>query len=377
MGGSGGALEGIRVLDLTSYAAGPYCAMLLGDLGADVVKVEPPAGEHSRVWGKWSRDNKSLLFHAVNRNKRSVVVDLKTDEGKADFARLVATSDIVIEAFAPGVADKLGAGYDVLRAVNERLVYCSISGFGDDGPLRNLSGFDTMLQAATGIMSYTGEIGGGPVRIAVSAIDTMTGALAFGAILAALRERDISGVGQRIEATLFDTAMNLHLWAIPQWSATGEEPQRWGGQYENSFPRGIYAAADGHLYVGVAHDQHWIRFCGALGLDELLDDERFTTNVGRITHRDVLGAILQPVFDARKVTELTDALDAARVPASKVRSVGEAVQLEHTRVRGSVRAIPGEPDVLVAATPFRMERGLRDEWLAPPDLGADTEELLG
>lgn len=370
-------LAGTKVIDFTAAAAGPFCTMILADLGAEVVKVEPPTGDHGRHWGNWRVDNKSFLFLAVNRNKRSVVVDLKSEAGQRQAHALIRDADVVIESFAPGGAEKLGVDYPSCRQIKPDIVYCSVSGFGRTGPRSDELGMDMMLQAYTGIMSYTGEPDRPPVRIAVSAIDLMTGAMGFGGILAALRDRDSTGKGQHLEVSLYDTAMNMLLWAVPQYSAIKRLPAKLGGEFEHQFPYGVFEAADGYFYLGVSTPAHWRRLCVELGLDDLIDDPRFNTNGGRIDRRDELREILRPVFAAKTLAELLDPLKAAGVPVSKIRDVAEAIYDEHAMAREIVRELPGYPDILVANAPLKLQRGLVEEWTDPPDLGGHTEQYLG
>lgn len=370
-------LSGIRVIDFTAAAAGPFCTMLLADLGAEVIKVEPPIGDHGRHWGNWRVDKKSFLFMSVNRNKRSVVLDLKQPGDQEKARALIASADIVVESFAPGGAEKLGVDYETARALNDRVIYLSVSGFGRTGPRKDELGMDMMLQAYTGIMSYTGEPDRPPVRIAVSAIDMMTGALGFGTVMAALRDRDKSGVGQRAEVSLYDTAMSMLLWAVPQYSKLKKNPSKLGGEFEHVFPYGVFEAKDGYFYLGVSTPAHWQRFCAHMGFDELVEDERFKTNGDRLDHRDELRDILKPVFLETPLENLIEPLKAAGVPISKIRDVGEAIYDEHAEARGAVRAIPGYEDILVAGAPLKLERGFVPEWTAPPDLGSHTEFYLG
>lgn len=369
-------LSGLRVVDFTAAAAGPFCTMMLADLGAEVIKIEPPIGDHGRHWGNWHVDNKSFLFMAVNRNKRSVVIDMKTPEGQQQAHKLLQTADVVIESFAPGGAEKLGVDYETCRGLKEDVVYCSVSGFGRTGPRRDELGMDMMLQAYTGIMSYTGEPGRPPVRIAVSAIDLMTGSMGFGGIMAALRDRDQTGKGQRIEVSLYDTAMNMLLWAVPQYSAIKRLPSKLGGEFEHQFPYGVFEAADGYFYIGVSTPAHWRRFCKHVGLDELSDDPRFNTNGGRIDRRDELREILRPIFAKYTLADLVPGLKAAGVPISKIRDVGEAIYDEHAAAREMVKELPGYPGILVAAAPLKMERGFVDAWTDPPHLGSHNDVYL-
>jgi formyl-CoA transferase len=370
-------LSGLRVVEFTAAAAGPYAGMMLADLGAEVIKVEPPRGDHSRQWGSWHVDNKSFMFLAVNRNKGSVIADLMEPEDRAKIHELLKTADIVIESLAPGGSEKLGIDYNTCKSLREDIIYCSISGFGRTGPLRGELGMDMMLQAQTGILSFMGEPDRPPVRVAVSAIDLMTGTMAFAAILAALRDRDSSGKGQFVEASLYDTGINLLLWAVPMWSATGAVPEKFGGEYEQLFPYGVFTASDGYFYLGVSTLAHWRRFCTATGLDELHDDPRFASNTLRVQHRAELREILARYFGDHTLSELADRLKPAGVAFAKILSVDEVLGSEHVRARESIRALPGYEQVMVATAPFRMERGFSEKWTTPPDLGSHQETYVG
>jgi crotonobetainyl-CoA:carnitine CoA-transferase CaiB-like acyl-CoA transferase len=370
-------LKGIRVVDFSAATAGPFCSMALGDLGADVVKVEPPSGDHSRQLGRWHVDGKSVTYLSVNRNKRSVVIDLTTPAGRAAAHGLIADCDIVVESFAPGGAEKFDIDYETCRGLNDRVIYCSISGFGRTGPLRGELGTDTMLQAYSGIMSFTGEPDRPPIRIPVASIDLMTGAMGIAGVLAALYERRESGLGQHVEVSLFDTAVTLLHSAIPQYSATGDLPAKWGSEWPYAVPNGVFETSDGYCFLAVATSAHWDRLCSALDLADLHDDPRFDTNARRVENRQQMRDILGPVFAGYTSDDLEARLKKARVPASKIRTVAETVDDEHARERGSIRALPGYPDVKVAALPLKLERGYRADWIDPPDLGSATDEVLG
>jgi crotonobetainyl-CoA:carnitine CoA-transferase CaiB-like acyl-CoA transferase len=369
-------LTGVRIVDFTSAGAGPFGTMMLSDLGAEVLKVESPHGDHSRQWGTWFVDGKSTSFLAKNRNKKSIVCDLKTPVGRADAHRLIAGADVVVESLAPGGADKLGISYAECRRTRPDLIYCSLSGFGRTGPKSDEIGMDMMLQAFCGIMSFTGEPGRPPVRIPVSAIDLMTGCMLFGGVLAALRERDQSGQGQWLEVSLYDTAMALLGWAVPTYSASKEEPKKLGGEFQHNFPYGVFTAKDGYFYLGVSSPGHWRRFCDAMGLQHLHDDPRFATNAARCVNREELRPILEEIFARKTIDELISELKPVRVAIEKIRGVGEAINDEQAEARGMVRPCPGYPDIQVVRTPLLLQRGAIDTWTRPPHLGEHTEEYL-
>jgi crotonobetainyl-CoA:carnitine CoA-transferase CaiB-like acyl-CoA transferase len=370
-------LKDVRVVDFSAATAGPFCSMALGDMGADVIKVEPPTGDHSRELGRWRVDGKSVTYMSVNRNKRSVVIDLTTEAGRAAAHALIADCDIVLESFAPGGAEKFEIDYETCRSLNDRVIYCSVSGFGRTGPRRGELGTDTMLQAYSGIMSFTGEPDRPPIRIPVASIDLMTGAMGIAGIMAALYERRDSGVGQRVEVSLFDTAVSLLHAAIPQYTATGALPQKWGSEWPYAVPNGVFETSDGYCFLAVATSAHWERFCAALDLADLLHDPRFDTNALRVENRKELRDILRPIFGGYTADELEARLKKARVPASKIRTVAETIEDEHARERDSIRALPGYPGIRVANLPLKLERGFRSAWLDPPDLGNANAEVFG
>jgi crotonobetainyl-CoA:carnitine CoA-transferase CaiB-like acyl-CoA transferase len=305
------------------------------------------------------------------------VLDLKTEDGRDRVLELVRDADVLVESLAPGGADKLGLAYERLSEINPRLVYCSVSGFGRSGPLQGELGLDQMLQAFSGIMAMTGEADRPPVRMAVSAIDSLTGSLAFGGILSALLERQQSGRGQRVEASLYDSALSMLAWAIPQVSVTGVVPRRTGSEFAHVAPYGVFPAKDDFVYVGVSTGAHWRRFCAALSLDEMRDDERFGTATLRVANRVALREEVEAVLADFEADDLIARLKPAGVPCSRIRTVADVIKDEHAWTRGSLRRLVSEPDIVLAAKPFGLDRGLREVWLDPPNLGSANEEILG
>lgn len=371
-----GVLTGKTVLDFTSNAAGPYLTMLLADLGATVIKLESPGrGDAARGWGSARPDGRSFLFLATNRNKRSVALDLKHPRRDEVLKPLIDQSDILVESFGPGAAEKLGVSFSKVSETNPHLVYCSVSGYGRTGPLSHKPGFDMALQAYTGILNMTGEPDGPPVRVPISALDLMTGSMGALAVVAAIGADQ--GNGQHIEVSLYETAMNMLLYAIPQYSLTGTAPQRLGGEFAYLYPYGVFAASDEYFYLGVGSESAWQRFTGAIQMPELRDDPRFATNSDRIEHRDDLRAILATVFAQYSASYWIDLLGDASVPVEPINDVGDAVLDPHAKERGAVVEIPGmEEPALMPGIPFKMERGTVEPWGAPPLLGEHTEEVL-
>jgi crotonobetainyl-CoA:carnitine CoA-transferase CaiB-like acyl-CoA transferase len=347
----------IRVLDLSRVLAGPYCTMLLADLGADVIKVERPGeGDETRSWGPPYAGGESAYFLSVNRGKRSVTLDLSRPEAQQVLLRLVRSADVVVENFRPGVAERLGVGYERLARENPKLVYCSITGYGDERP-----GYDFMVQADSGLMAVTGEVDGEPTKVGVAVVDVLAGYAAASAILAAL----LDGGGRRIEISLTDVAHSALVNLAQNALVTGEEPRRHGNAHASIVPYQTFAAADAMIAVGGANDGLYRRLCGALERPELADDPRFATNPARVEHRDELVAELGRVFATRGADDWVMRLEAAGVPVAKVRGVLEALTGHSFTVdHPTVGQLPLVPSPLGAAT------------RPPPLLGEHTREVL-
>jgi crotonobetainyl-CoA:carnitine CoA-transferase CaiB-like acyl-CoA transferase len=325
-----GPLAGVRVLDLSRVLAGPLCTMVLGDLGADVIKVERPGtGDDTRTWGPpWAQGpdgRESAYYLSVNRNKRSVAADLKTEDGRALVRSLARNADVVVENFAPGMLDAWGLGYAELSRDNPGLVFCSITGYGSDGPEAGRPGYDFAVQARAGWMSITGEPEGTPVKVGVAVVDVLTGQNAAVAILAALRERDGSGRGQHVEVSLFDSALAGLVNVTQAVLVTGNEPRRWGNAHVTIVPYQAFDAADRPFIVAVGNDAQWRRLCAAIGAEDLAADERFATNPGRVEHRDDVVTALAARFRARAAADWLRVMEAAGVPCAPLQTVGEAL----------------------------------------------------
>ena len=367
------ALEGVRVLDFTTAMAGPAASMLLGDFGAQVIKVEPPEGESSRRWGSarfGPGAEASGLFLALNRNKASITLDLKSPEGAAALERLVPECDVVMESFKPGVAERLGIGYERLAAMRPGLVYASVSGFGQTGPLREQPGYDQLLQAFAGHMSITGEAGRPSVRIGPSAIDLITGAHTALGVVLALRVRDATGEGQRVETSLYDSSLHLISHYIADYTGSGALPGKIGGSFAFLAPYGMYATRDRELYVGVGTEAMFAKLCEILGAPGLVEDPRFGANAVR----DELDARLAPLFAAREGAQLCGALLAAGIPASLVNDIAEVVQQEQALAREMIVDC-GVDGVRTAGLPLKLERTPATIRRPPPALGADNALL--
>ena len=372
------ALEGLRVLDQTQVMAGPFCAMLLADMGADVIKIEPPGGETTRTMDLEAAPGVSAPFLAVNRNKRGLVLDLKRAEGVAILRRLVATADVLIENYRPGVARRLGVDYATLSAVNPRLVYCSISGFGQTGPYAERGGYDLIAQGMSGIMSATGSEGGAPVKIGVPITDLGAGLFAVFGILCAVRARRVTGRGQFVDTSLFEAGLALSAWEATEYWYTGQVPRGLGTAHRLNAPYQAFRASDGYFTVGAANDNLFPRFCAILGRDDLVHDPRFDSVARRLRHRAELERLVEAVTERRPRAHWLAQCEAAGVPAGPINTVPEALDDPHVHARGMVQEL-AHPDagrvkglgnpVKLSATPPAMRK-------AAPRLGEDTDAIL-
>jgi crotonobetainyl-CoA:carnitine CoA-transferase CaiB-like acyl-CoA transferase len=384
------SLCGLRILDLSRILAGPTCTQFLGDLGADVVKVERPgAGDDTRSWGPpftppapGHDAGFSAYFLCANRNKRSIAIDMTTEAGAGLIRRLAAGADAVVENYKPGDLARRGLAYDDLKALNPGLVWCSITGFGQTGPYAERPGYDFLIQAMGGVMSVTGEPeeeGGEPMKVGVAVADVVCGLYAAAGILAALRHRDRTGEGQMIDLSLFDTQVSWLVNLATNYLVSGERPQRRGNRHPNIVPYQSFRASDGYLCLAVGNDRQFEALCRVAGCTGLPRDPRFATNPSRVRHREALEAILVPLIETRAVATWTEALTAAGVPAGPVQSIDEVLASPQTEARGMVIAMESEAaagalqlvanPVKLSATPPRYRH-------PPPELGADCRKVL-
>ncbi len=373
-----GLLEGIRVLDISRVLTGPYCSMMLADLGADVIKIEMPGrGDDTRAWGPPFLGGESAYFLSINRNKRSVTLDLKSEEGRKIALALAAKSDVLLENFAPGVADRLGLGYAAVRAVNERIVYCSISGFGQEGPYRDHPAYDIILQGMGGLQAITGEPDRPPVRIGVAVADIAGGMFAAFAIAAALAHRGRTQEGEHIDVSLLDSQLAWLTYMAANYFATGRDPERQGSRHPTIVPYQAFATRDGYLNVAVGNDDIFRRFCEALGRPELAEDARFATNPARVDHRGELEPLLESIFASRTTAEWTHLLQEHAVPAGPVYRVSEIAKDAQVVARQEVLELrhPKAGTIRQFGPAFRTshERGAHTP---PPLLGEHTDEVL-
>jgi len=331
-----GALQGVKVLDLSQGAAGPTCAMHLGDMGADILKVEPPGGEWGRRLGPPFVEGVAAAFLGMNRNKRSTVIDLKKEGGAEVVLRLAEHCDVALESFRPGVSDRLGIGFAAMSARNPRLIYAAISAFGQSGPWRDRPGVDGVAQAMGGIMSVTGTNGGPPVKVGVPAADMAGGLFASQAILGALFARERTGRGQRVDVSLLDSLLSFQVVPLSMFLASGRSPKRLGSAAPYAAPNEAFETADGHVMVAAYTDTRWLALCIALGSPELADDPRFDTNDKRVRGRTELRSVLEPLFAGRTTDEWIAVLDDVDVLCGPLLAYPELVAEDHVTQSGSI-----------------------------------------
>jgi crotonobetainyl-CoA:carnitine CoA-transferase CaiB-like acyl-CoA transferase len=385
-----GALAHIQVLDLTRVLAGPWACQTLADLGADVIKIERPGcGDDTRAWGPpylkdqdGNETGEAAYFLSANRGKKSVTLDISTPEGQALIRKFAATSDVFIENYKVGDMARYGLSYQDLKAINPRLIYCSITGFGQDGPSSGLAGYDFIIQGMGGLMSITGERddlpGGGPQKVGVAFSDLMTGMYATVAILAALQHRNLSGEGQYIDMALLDvqvaTMANMNI----NYLVSGVIPKRQGNAHANIVPYQVFRSQDGHLVLAVGNDRQFAKFCAVAGCAELAADEHFATNAARIRNRETLVPLLQDVLLRRPTQEWITPLDAAGVPCGPINNIAQAFahpQVQHRAMKVTLPH-PQAGTVPSVANPIKMSATPIVYRSAPPTLGQHTQEIL-
>ncbi len=370
-------LSGVTVLDLSRILAGPYCTMVLGDLGAEVLKVEPPDGDDSRGWGPPFVEGESAYFLAVNRNKKSVCINLKRASGRDLLHRLAGKADVLVENFRPGTLDRLGFSYETIRLARPEIIYCSISGYGHSGPLRQRPGYDAVMQGEGGWMSLTGELDGPPLKVGASLADIFAGTMAAQGILAALHQRATTGKGQKVDVALFDSVLATLCYQAQGYLLTGEVPERLGNRHPSLSPYETFQTADGYVIVGVGNDSLWRSFCRAVGMPDL-DDPRFKSNALRVENYVELKKLLVPMFRSGSTQHWLDILEPAAIPVGRVRSVPEALSNPQVADRQMLIEVehPTVGRMRMTGNPIKMS-GLPDgPSLPPPLLGQHTEEVL-
>lgn len=369
-------LQGLKVLDITHMLAGPYCTWMLGLMGADVIKVERPGeGDFARAIAPF-RDDESLYFMSVNRNKRSITLNLKTEEGKQILRDLIAQSDILVENNRAGVMDRLGLGYQDARAINPRLIYASISGYGQTGPYRHKPAFDVIAQAVSGMMSITGQEGGPPARVGVSIGDIASGLFAAVAVLAAVEGRHKSGEGAFVDVSMMDCQLALMENAVSRYLNAGEVPVRLGSRHPLIAPFQSFNTADQPIAICVDTEPQWHRFCHALGLEALLDDPRFADGPMRAARHAELEPLLNAVFSQGRRDDFLERLEAADVPCSPINSIPEVTQDPQVAHRQVLVEVPEASGIKYVGAPFHYNGGPVSGETAPPALGAHSEEIL-
>lgn len=372
-------LDGLKVIDLTRVLAGPFCTMLLGDMGADVVKIEEPgSGDDSRGWAPYVGEGWSSYFLGVNRNKRSLALNLKSPDGPGVVRRLAASADVLVENFRPGTLDRLGLGFANLSAINPRLIFASVSGYGQTGPRRDLAGYDPVLQAEAGLMDITGPRDGSPSRVGVAMTDYVAGQFLFSSILLALRDRDRTGRGQMVDLALFDSILATMTLPAGIFFATGRKPARLGNQHPSIAPYETFRASNGLVMVCAGNPRLWVQFCHAIDRPELPEDARFSTNSGRLQNRAELVAIVEAQTGVWTVEELLARLESRGVPCGRVRSIDQALADPQVAARQMLITMSNEqlgPFPMIA-NPMALSDAPPTYRLPPPALGEHSEEVL-
>jgi crotonobetainyl-CoA:carnitine CoA-transferase CaiB-like acyl-CoA transferase len=374
------ALEGIRVLDFSRVLSGPYCAMVLGDLGADVIKVERDGvGDDLRRWGPpFMPDGESTYFLSVNRNKRSVALDLKTESGQALALKLAQESDVLLENFRPGVMDSFGLGYEQLRQIHPRLIYCSITGYGKTGPLADRPGYDVITQGMGGLMSVTGEPDGAPMRVGVAIVDLVTGLYAGVAILGALQSRTRSGKGQRVDLSLLEACLSVMPNLTAGYLMAGVKPDRLGNGHPNTVPYKVFPTKDGNLTLAVGNDGQWQRLCAAVGHPELANDQRYAQNRERIARRAEVEELVSGWFRQKSTDEWVKLLEEVEVPCGPIFTIERILADSQIDALGILKSVthPTSGPLRVVGAPFHLSADDTEPYRPPPLLGEHTNAVL-
>ena len=372
------ALDKIKVVDLTRTLAGPFCTMLMGDMGAEVIKVEEPTGgDETRKWTPFV-NGESTQFLTFNRNKRSLSVNLKEREGLKIVQDLAADADVMIESFRAGTLDRLGLGYEAIKKTNPGVVYCSISGYGRTGPMADMPGYDLLIQAYSGLMSLTGDPEGSPLRIGFSLVDLFTGMMAYGTILTALRQRDQTGKGQWVESALLDGQVAALSYHATGFMGTGVEPKRMGSGHPSLVPYQSFSASDGQFIIGCANQGLWERMCCAIGQDAMLDDPRYTTNTDRVEHRAECVGELSALFAQKTTAHWVDLIVEAGVPCGPINTVADVVSNPQVLARNMIAEVdhPNIPNLKFPGSPLKLTDSPATIRRVPPMLGQHNEEIL-
>jgi succinate--hydroxymethylglutarate CoA-transferase len=375
-----GALHGLRVLDLTRILAGPLCGQMLGDMGADVVKVEPPgAGDDTRTWGPPFVNGESAYFLGINRNKRSVTLNMAAKAGQEVLQQLIKKSDVVVENFKLGTLEKWGITNEWLEQNAPKVIRCSITGYGSSGPDAALPGYDFILQAESGLMSICGEREGTPTKYGVAIVDVVTGLYACNSILAALAARERTGRGQHVEVCLYDSGISMLINVASNYLLSGKDARRFGNGHPSIVPYTTYPTADGMMAVAVGNDGQFARFAETVNRSEWARDARFAKNPDRVVNRDALDNLIEQALGSAKTADWIKKLRAAGVPCGPINTVAQALEDPHTLARGMVQSVPHPKvgDLKMLGIPFRMNDTPPSIRRAPPLLGEHTDEILG
>ena len=371
-------LQGIRVLDLSRVLAGPYCTMVLGDLGAEVIKVEPPEGDETRGWGPPFAEGESAYYLCVNRNKRGMVINLKTDEGKKILRDLALQSDVLVENFRPGTLQRFGLDFATLHELNPKLIYCSITGFGQTGSMKDKPGYDFMIQALGGLMSITGEPEGEPMKTGVAVVDLFAGQNAIIAILAALQARTLTGEGQHLDIALFDSQLGWLANVASNYLISGKLPKRHGNAHPNIVPYQSFQASDGWFAIAVGNERQFVRLCERLGMPELGMNEKFATNSARVQNREEIIALLVSIFKTASVSEWLQKLDEAEIPCGPIQNFEQVFSMPNVQEREMLVKMnhPTIGELPLVGSPLKMSATPVTYRLPPPLMGEHTDEVL-
>jgi crotonobetainyl-CoA:carnitine CoA-transferase CaiB-like acyl-CoA transferase len=378
-GTSASPLSGIRIIDLTRVVSGPFATMHLGDLGADIIKIEEPTnGDDSRAFGPPFVASESAYFLSVNRNKRSCAIDLKSDAGKQILLRLIETADVVVDNFRPGAMQRLGLDHETLRKRNPRLICCSISGFGSEGPDAQRPGYDLIVQGEAGVMDITGDPNGQPTKVGTSIADMIAGLFAVQGILSALYERNRTGVARTVEISMLDALASLLTFNAGIFFTTGESPKRRGNEHPTICPYETFQASDGWINLGVANDKFWKLFCEVTNATELFEDSRFATAPKRVSNRNELRPLVAALLRDNTRAYWVEKLGAAGVPCGLIRTVGEVCEAPQLTERGMILSMehPVAGEVKNIANPVRLDDSPMIDAAPPPMLGEHTREIL-
>lgn len=374
-----GALDGVKVLDLSRVLAGPYCTMILGDLGAEVIKVEvPELGDETRKWGPPFQNDVSAYYLCANRNKKSVTIDLKSETGNQQIKKLIEESDVVINNFKTGTMKRFGLDYETLAAINEKIVYCSITGFGETGPYKDMPGYDFIIQAMSGLMSITGDEESGPQKVGVAMVDVLTGLYANIGIQSALLEREKSGKGQKVDLSLYDAAVSSLINIGSNYLMSSDIPERLGNSHANIVPYQTFTAQDGEMVIAVGNDPQFKKLCSLMKLPDLPEDSRFQTNPDRVSNRNQLIPLLQKRFLDKTVQEWKALCDTHAIPCGPIQNLAEVYQDPQLQARDmfvtAEHSTAGEINMI--GSPIKLSRTPVTLREAPPHLGEHNEEIL-